>query len=110
MKKKMKLKKLELGEDCPPLAGAFAAAGSRLPAVCHRRRRFTFAALLSLLLDEDTGVEKFGIDKIPTEELILIFTKCTDEGMGIGESFQVAAIIHVLLPAWDECWSYLKLK
>ncbi|VFQ71273.1 unnamed protein product [Cuscuta campestris] len=36
MKKKMKLKKLELEEDCPPLAGAFAAAGSRLQAVRHR--------------------------------------------------------------------------
>ncbi|VFR00951.1 unnamed protein product [Cuscuta campestris] len=44
------------------------------------------------------------------EELILIFNECTDEGMGVSEAFQVAAIIHVLPPAWDEFRSYLKLK
>ncbi|VFQ86377.1 unnamed protein product [Cuscuta campestris] len=44
------------------------------------------------------------------EELILIYNECTDKGMGVSEAFQVATIIHVLPPAWDEFWSYLKLK
>ncbi|VFQ62059.1 unnamed protein product [Cuscuta campestris] len=44
------------------------------------------------------------------EELILIFNEYTDEGMGVSEAFQVAAIIHVLPPTWDEFRSYLKLK
>ncbi|VFR01874.1 unnamed protein product [Cuscuta campestris] len=30
--------------------------------------------------------------------------------MGVSEAFQVAVIIHVLPPAWDEFRSYLKLK
>ncbi|VFQ64049.1 unnamed protein product [Cuscuta campestris] len=34
----------------------------------------------------------------------------SDEGMGVSEAFQVAAIIHVLPPACDEFRSYLKLK
>ncbi|VFQ83696.1 unnamed protein product [Cuscuta campestris] len=36
--------------------------------------------------------------------------KFTGVGFKICEAFQVAAIIHVLPPAWDEFQSYLKLK
>ncbi|VFQ77289.1 unnamed protein product [Cuscuta campestris] len=72
---------------------------------------------------EDAGTKKFVFGKVldfkmvdskpvvsQAEELILIFNECTDEGMGVSEAFQVAAIIHVLPPTWDEFWSYLKLK
>ncbi|VFQ82628.1 unnamed protein product [Cuscuta campestris] len=72
---------------------------------------------------EDAGAKKFVVGKVldfkmvdskpvvsQAEELILIFNECTEEGMGVSEAFQVAAIIHVLLPAWDEFWGYLKLK
>ncbi|VFQ90970.1 unnamed protein product [Cuscuta campestris] len=59
---------------------------------------------------EDAGAKKFVVDKVldfkmvdskpvvsQAEELILIFNECTDEGMGVSEAFQVAAIIHILL-------------
>ncbi|VFQ81996.1 unnamed protein product [Cuscuta campestris] len=72
---------------------------------------------------EDAGAKKFVVGKVldfkmvdskpvvsQAEELILIFNECTDEGMGVSEAFQVATIIHVLPPAWDEFRSYLKLK
>ncbi|VFQ70238.1 unnamed protein product [Cuscuta campestris] len=72
---------------------------------------------------EDAGAKKFVVGKVldfkmvdskpvvsQAEELILIFNECTDEGMGVSEAFQVAAIFHVLPPAWDEFRSYLKLK
>ncbi|VFR01020.1 unnamed protein product [Cuscuta campestris] len=72
---------------------------------------------------EDAGAKKFIVGKVldfkmvdskpvvsQAEELILIFNECTNEGMGVSEAFQVAEIIYVLLPAWDEFRSYLKLK
>ena len=72
---------------------------------------------------EDAGAKKFLVCKFlnfmmidsktfvdQVQELQLIIHGILAEGMAISESFQVAAIVEKLPPAWEEFKSYLKHK
>ena len=72
---------------------------------------------------EDVGVKKFVMDRFldykmvdsktmvsQVQELQVILHEIPTEGMMLSKTFQVAAIIEKLLPAWKDFKNYLKHK
>lgn len=91
-------------------------------------RKYATAKALWNALDhkyksEDVGAKKFVVGRFlyfkmvdskplldQVEELQLIFDEIHEEGMAVGESFQVASIIHLLPPSWKDFKGHLKHK